>query len=534
MKRINVLALTIALLVTAVARAQVARTDSPSASYRVVNRGRFVLPRLVLIQLEPMQAALNLSESQKERQAIILEQLNENVHAARHTTGSAGVIAARDDAEKAVLANLEPDQRARLDQIELQLQGPAAFALPDLPKRLELTDEQFEAVRAIAGKADEELRKTARVPLPWKPGDPAIIEAAIRELVESEEFRAAKQQAWHLVFEGRGAARRQIEEKLTAEQRSAYQKMLGEPLDVEKFVQDEMPRDQAADSDVRRVVAELGLGSQQGDPNFDVTVAHPAFVAEHPQVLFDEAHNNFHTAGGRYKAFADLITSDGYRVTPNQEKFTPALLAKYNILVIASAMAEAGGNTDAPRSAFTADECQAVADWVERGGSLLLITDHEPFGSASDLLAGRFGVEMSNRVTFDPANNADRGLLFARDQGRLGDHAITNGRNESERVNRVLTFTGQSLKGPPGSVAFLKFADTAVENDGEKEISAAGRAQGVALTQGRGRVVVTGEAAQLSAQIAGFPPMRFGMNAPSCDNRQMVLNIVHWLSGLTN
>ena len=42
----------------------------------------------------------------------------------------------------------------------------------------------------------------------------------------------------------------------------------------------------------------------------------------HPRVLFDEAHHNFHTASGRYKPFAELITSDGYQVIPNREKFT--------------------------------------------------------------------------------------------------------------------------------------------------------------------------------------------------------------------
>jgi hypothetical protein len=45
--------------------------------------------------------------------------------------------------------------------------------------------------------------------------------------------------------------------------------------------------------------------------------------------------------------------------------------------------------------------------------------------------------------------------------------------------------------------------------------------------------VVLGEAAQLSAQIVGFPTMPMGMNVPGCDNRQMALNIMHWLSGLT-
>jgi hypothetical protein len=273
-------------------------------------------------------------------------------------------------------------------------------------------------------------------------------------------------------------------------------------------------------------------GAQRNDPSFDATIEDPAYVAEHPRVLFDEAHHNFHTAGGRYKPFAELITSDGYRVTPNGEKFMPALLAKYDILVIANAMAEGGGGADGAESAFTEDECKAVEDWVTGGGSLLLITDFGSFGSASNLLAARFGVDMSNRVTLDPANEADQGLLFSREKHSLGDHAITNGRNAVERVNRVLTFTGQSLQGPPESVAFLKFADSAVENDGGQEISAAGRAQGIALTHGKGRVVVTGEAAQLSAQTIGSE--RFGMNTPGCDNRQMVLNIVHWLSDLTN
>ena len=47
---------------------------------------------------------------------------------------------------------------------------------------------------------------------------------------------------------------------------------------------------------------------------------------KHPRVLFDEAHHNFHTAGGRYKPFADLMTSDGYEVIPNREKFSREVL----------------------------------------------------------------------------------------------------------------------------------------------------------------------------------------------------------------
>ncbi|HEX8246526.1 MAG TPA: hypothetical protein VF541_23680, partial [Longimicrobium sp.] len=65
--------------------------------------------------------------------------------------------------------------------------------------------------------------------------------------------------------------------------------------------------------------------------------------------------------------------------------------------------------------------------------------------------------------------------------------------------------------------------------------SAAGRAQGVAMAFGAGRVVVLGEAAMLSAQVATLPgrePMRMGMNVPGSDDQQFALNVMHWLSRL--
>lgn len=61
----------------------------------------------------------------------------------------------------------------------------------------------------------------------------------------------------------------------------------------------------------------IGLSAQQvADPNFDASVARPAYTDKHPKVLCDEAHRNFHTTTGRYKPFVNLITNDGYQVTP--------------------------------------------------------------------------------------------------------------------------------------------------------------------------------------------------------------------------
>lgn len=59
---------------------------------------------------------------------------------------------------------------------------------------------------------------------------------------------------------------------------------------------------------------------------------------------------------------------------------------------------------------------------------------------------------------------------------------------------------------------------------------AAHRAQGVALKPKKGRVVILGEAAMLSAQLTANVHTPLGMNYPNTDNQQWALNIVHWLS----
>ncbi len=277
------------------------------------------------------------------------------------------------------------------------------------------------------------------------------------------------------------------------------------------------------------------IGEQASDPNFKTDVANPAYPKTHPRVLFDEAHNNFHTTTGRYKPFVDLVSQDGYQVIANKEKFSKATLAGYDVLIISNALGPVGKRASA---AFTDEECDAVRDWVQAGGALLLIADHAPMGAAAEILSNRFGVDMSKGYTGDPANYDKQAgglsqLVFSRENKLLGEHPITSGRNAAERLNRILTFTGQSLRGPEGSVAILRLAETAVDKlpGAEKEVSAAGRAQGVALKLGKGRVVVLAEAAMLTAQISAEGE-KFGMNLPGNDDRQFALNVLHWLSGL--
>jgi hypothetical protein len=284
------------------------------------------------------------------------------------------------------------------------------------------------------------------------------------------------------------------------------------------------------------------------DPEFDASVAEPAHGRVHPRVAVDEAHFNYHTAGGRYGPFAQLIRNDGMSVSAGTEKFTPASLARIDILVIANARGgqEPGG---AGNDAFTPAECAAVEAWVRGGGHLLLIADHEPFGAAAASLGATFGVRMGKGHVFDETQSDGEPsfIAFTRANGSLRDHAITRGRNPSERIDRVVTFDGQSLEAPAGAVPLLVLGPQAKESATADELMAnvgrpvAGRAQGIALAHGRGRVVVMAEAAMFSAQIyrPGAPgqgpndpgAMRFGMNVPGNHDRQFVLNVMRWLSG---
>ncbi|HVY83032.1 MAG TPA: hypothetical protein VG994_18755 [Steroidobacteraceae bacterium] len=296
------------------------------------------------------------------------------------------------------------------------------------------------------------------------------------------------------------------------------------------------------------------------DPDFDATVKVKTYGAkEHPLVVIDEAHNNLHTADGLYKPLATLLTNDGYTVEAGKEKFQPQTLRAMRVLIVANARPESTAE-GAAISAFTDAECDIVRDWVIDGGSLLLIADHAPFGTAANELAKRFGVSMGKGIAFDLVSyeSLPTFVAFSADHGQLGDHPILKGLHPGERIKRVVAFGGQSLSVPGGATALLKFGPTSLESENQSELQlaledarargpsapaalvrhatpAAGRAQAVALVVGTGRVVVAGEAGMFSAQIAkGQQPsgadLKFGMNTAGNDDKQFALNVLHWLS----
>jgi len=284
-------------------------------------------------------------------------------------------------------------------------------------------------------------------------------------------------------------------------------------------------------------------GQQVPDTAYNPEITRPAYQKGRGPVIFiDEGHNNFHTRGERYLPFALLLKRDGYRTESYTGSFEAGKLNKVRILVISNALNKANvENWYKPvLPAFTAEETETVRNWVKAGGSLFLIADHMPMGGAAAGMAKAFGFEFTDGFALDTARPGPS--LFCRAAGTLKDNVITDGRDKAERVDTIFSFTGQAFPAPGGTTPVLclddhyrlLLTDTAwVFDKNTRYRDITGWSQLAYMPYGKGRVVMSGEAAMFSAQLAG--PQRYpaGMNAPYArENYKLLLNIIHWLDGI--
>lgn len=314
------------------------------------------------------------------------------------------------------------------------------------------------------------------------------------------------------------------------------------------------------------ILATLALATPAIAQEFHVRVTNPPFPeGGGPRVLWDAGHQNGHHWW--MTAFHDVLRKDGFRLEFQGARWTAEALAAADIVVIPGPAAvhrdslltqgadHYWWSDEGRQGAFMSEEVSALVDWVNDGGSLLLILDHAPHPDASRMLSEALGVEVRNSMTWDGgrrppgyayASTDQRrasNILFSREHASLGEHPILEGRNESERIFRVATYVGSSLVGPLASSPLLLLSSDAFdywrnppERGGrEHRVSAAGRSQGVAFLLGAGRVVVVAEFTPFQASWATDAtgePIGVGMAYEGAQNQQFVTNIVRWLAGV--
>lgn len=238
------------------------------------------------------------------------------------------------------------------------------------------------------------------------------------------------------------------------------------------------------------------------DLDFSPLIRKPPYGRRGPRVLIDEAHWNTHTAQGRYRPFAKLLSRDGYRVSRNRQALIPELLETCDVLVSVNPRGLRGLAFDA--SAFAPEETDAVRRWVGEGGGLLLVVDRPPAVEAARPLIKAFGIEIQE------------GAVHPSPAGSLPDaaaHPIRFGRIDwSEQVTRLALSPGPVLRGvKPGATEIVPSRAMAVES-------------------GKGRVVILTDSDALTALI--IDGEHRGINGAVAGNRQFALNMLHWLSKL--
>ena len=250
-------------------------------------------------------------------------------------------------------------------------------------------------------------------------------------------------------------------------------------------------------------------------------------------ILIDEAHGNRHGLGtinnpGTLRWIAAPAEEAGIKVKSHKATVSREILSEASLLVIAGATTPPD---EADFGAFTGLEVEQITGWVKDGGSLLLLTDHPPFGKNVRSLAQSFGVDFSLDNVSDPtlkdprAPNAAR-MVFTKLQGLIEPYEITKG------VERVITYGGQGIwRTEKDTIRLLKIPPTA-QTSGEKSVALQTKgenlAQLLAFKFGRGRVVISGETGLFTAQRKN-DGLRIGVADKETDNEQLVINTFLWL-----
>ena len=167
------------------------------------------------------------------------------------------------EARTAIQAVFKPEQWERLDQIQLQAQGPLAFARPEngpwaamaytgppLAERLKLSDDQLKRIRTIAQQADQEIQKAASFPIALDAKTKPPSKEEIHKLRRQPGIQGGQAEGPPGGQGRRAAVIRRIEDVLTEPQREAYHKLIGAPFDFSRLTWG--PRRAAgADADVQ-------------------------------------------------------------------------------------------------------------------------------------------------------------------------------------------------------------------------------------------------------------------------------------------
>ena len=274
------------------------------------------------------------------------------------------------------------------------------------------------------------------------------------------------------------------------------------------------------------------------DPSFDSKVLQPYYKnAQGPKVLIDGGHHNFFIQRSLMNPFIDLIKSDGYNPQIDSLPITKKHLSTYNIVVLNPAYPFDYGTKKelGDLKAYSKEEIDHVYNYVNKGGSLLILTEKSPMINAMEPLLNKFGITATYGTIADTLHQdkqfGKNVIHYSRENGMLTvNHPILKGRNASEEINHIVMITGSAFKGQDYTNILPTSRAAQMGNAGVFTPVEQGSSMGLAGKVGKGKVVVLSDTEIFIAMLFSKDKIKVGMQMPEYDLKQLALNIMHWLS----
>ncbi len=232
-----------------------------------------------------------------------------------------------------------------------------------------------------------------------------------------------------------------------------------------------------------------------------------------PAILFDEYH-----ATWKPSVLHDILSeleNKGYDAHFSKERISPSLLSEYDMLVLMI-----------PYRAFYTEEKEAIKNFVENGGGLILFGERGPYmdfkGITDPLnsIATMFGIEFDPDQVEDPENNVDEAddyVLFS----SFKHHPVTEGVASFGYVSGC----SLSLRSPAVGLAFGNPTTTADGKKGKDVVVLA------AAEYGKGKVLAVGDTDFLGGvNTPGYEDtdyLSFG------DSKTLAVNMFEWVTPST-
>ena len=241
------------------------------------------------------------------------------------------------------------------------------------------------------------------------------------------------------------------------------------------------------------------------------------------RVLFDESHNSAWTirpevaqtinpqnpADSSYVAATQLGSSAGFDFTANPSTpLTQKMLAEYDIVVLPHGAEDSWDKTVKSGSPkFSTEEIDALVDFVETGGGLLILgeTEFQKYGNNHHELAQRFGVKFLNATIQDSVNNHNDVATWIKPV-----MATNSNVNLFARVKEFILYRAGALE--------ASSEDATVIARSHMDADPANSGVMATVAHGAGRVVVL-----MDSDLFGDDSIQ------DADNAKLLINILSWL-----